>query len=142
MKTNAKAGERLPSAHLAAMLDAYITTALWSSNDESTEQGGEPLDRNYGREDLAPETLETMTRDVARFAAAHSEAIESWPGAAGRSDDPYYSAGHDLWLNRNGHGAGFWDGDWPEPQASELDAAAKALGSCDLYVGDDGLIYC
>lgn len=21
-------------------------------------------------------------------------------------------AGHDLWLTRNGHGAGFWDGDW------------------------------
>jgi hypothetical protein len=23
-------------------------------------------------------------------------------------------AGHDFWLTRNGHGAGFWDGDWPE----------------------------
>lgn len=22
-------------------------------------------------------------------------------------------AGHDFWLTRNGHGAGFWDGDWP-----------------------------
>lgn len=21
-------------------------------------------------------------------------------------------AGHDFWLTRNGHGAGFWDGDW------------------------------
>ena len=21
---------------------------------------------------------------------------------------------HDFWLTRNGHGAGFWDGDWPE----------------------------
>ena len=23
-------------------------------------------------------------------------------------------AGHDFWLTRNGHGAGFWDGDWPK----------------------------
>jgi hypothetical protein len=22
--------------------------------------------------------------------------------------------GHDFWLTRQGHGAGFWDGDWPE----------------------------
>ncbi len=22
-------------------------------------------------------------------------------------------AGHDFWLTRNRHGAGFWDGDWP-----------------------------
>lgn len=23
-------------------------------------------------------------------------------------------AGHDFYLTHNGHGAGFWDGDWPE----------------------------
>ena len=25
---------------------------------------------------------------------------------------PAAQAGHDFWLTRNGHGAGFWDGDW------------------------------
>ena len=29
------------------------------------------------------------------------------------SDDQAIDAGHDFWLTRNGHGAGFWDGDWP-----------------------------
>ena len=28
------------------------------------------------------------------------------------SDDEIVQAGHDFWLTRNGHGAGFWDGDW------------------------------
>jgi hypothetical protein len=50
-------------------------------------------------------------------------------------------AGHAFWLTRNGHGAGFWDGDWPEPHASALDEASKAFGSFDLYVGDDGMIH-
>jgi hypothetical protein len=132
-----------PSAvDLETMLDAYVTCALWSSTDNSDDQGGEPLDANYSCNDLAPETLEAMRLDVERFARAHASAIETWPGKAGRNDDPYYSAGHDLWLNRNGHGCGFWDGDWPEPAATELDEAAKAMGGVDLYVGDDGLIYC
>lgn len=30
------------------------------------------------------------------------------------SDDQIVQAGHDFWLTRNGHGAGFWDGDWPK----------------------------
>ncbi len=50
-------------------------------------------------------------------------------------------AAHDFWLTRCGHGAGFWDGDWPEPAATVLDNAAKAFGNVDLYVGDDGQIY-
>lgn len=50
-------------------------------------------------------------------------------------------AGHDFWLTRCGHGAGFLDGDWPEPHASALDEAAKAFGNVDLYVGDDGRIW-
>ncbi len=47
-------------------------------------------------------------------------------------------AGHDFWLTRNGHGCGFWDGDWPEPQASLLTQASKAFGGVDPYVSDDG----
>jgi len=61
-------------------------------------------------------------------------------GATGATPE---QIGHDLWLNRNGHGAGFWDR--PElygPITSEhLDAYARALGQVWAYVGDDGFIY-
>ena len=122
---------------LAAMLRAYGECALWSS----TGDDGEPLDAGRDFFDLPPKTVEAMRADVERFARAHADAIETWPGASGRNDDPYGAAGHDLWLTRNGHGAGFWDGDWPEPAATELDEAAKRMGGVDLYVGDDGRIY-
>ena len=53
----------------------------------------------------------------------------------------YSQAGHDFWLTRNGHGAGFWDGDWPDRTGHRLSEAAKSYGEYHLYVGDDGKIY-
>ncbi|MCU9611740.1 hypothetical protein OEK97_27930, partial [Escherichia coli] len=50
-------------------------------------------------------------------------------------------AGHDFWLTHNGHGAGFWDGDWPEPFATQLTNAANEFNEIDLYVGDDQQIH-
>lgn len=110
---------------------AYVSTALWISTDESNESGGEPLDMNYGPEDIAPESLEQIIADCAKFQADNSEDIAS--------DLDY--AGHNFWLTRNGHGAGFWDGDWPEAIGERLTTASKAFGECSLYVGDDGKLY-
>ncbi len=36
--------------------------------------------------------------------------------------------GHDLWLTRNRHGAGFWDGDYPDDLGQALTDAAHAMG--------------
>jgi hypothetical protein len=109
----------------------YLETALWSSHDESDESGGEPMDANYGIDDIHPDTLRQMIADCQRFQEAHWDAIVA----------DLSRAGHDFWLNRNGHGAGFWDGDWPEPDATTLDHASHAFGEYDLYVGDDELIH-
>lgn len=107
--------------------EQYLVTALWSSTDDEV-----PLDQDHGIEDLAPETMEKMVKDAEKFQEENAEAISV--GEDSR-------AGHDFWLTRNGHGAGFWDGDWPEPQAKALTKASEKFGSYDLYVGDDGLIY-
>jgi hypothetical protein len=48
-------------------------------------------------------------------------------------------AGHDLWLTRNGHGAGYWDGDLPEIIGEALTEAAKQAGNMDVYL-DDGVL--
>lgn len=108
--------------------DAYVRAALWSTNDETTPSGGVPLDQNYGPEDIAPETAEKMRADCVDFYARF----------VFDSDD---MAGHDFWLTRNGHGSGFWDGDWSEPEATRYTEAAKSFGEYSLYVGDDGRIW-
>lgn len=145
---------------------AYIECALWSSNDESDESGGEPLDRNYSADDIAPDTLARMIRDCEAFQHQHIGALIG----SEIGDD---RAGHCFWLNRNGHGSGFWDeysqttcDDYNREQAiaittrdfSKRDAlkitcgcryhicqrlsdASKIWGSFDLYIGDDGLIH-
>lgn len=106
---------------------AYIECALWSSGDDEHESFDV-----FDFDDLAPEALEQAILGCQQFASTYADEI------ATRSDS---AAGHDLWLTRNGHGAGFWDGDWPEPAATILDRAAKALGETNLYLGDDGKLY-
>lgn len=115
---------------------AYIEAALWSSTDDQ----GDPLDRDYNDDDLAPETLARMEADCREFYVAQGELLTSENcNNAAYGVDSY--AGHDFWLTRNRHGAGFWDGGWREPAAEALSDAAHAYGECNLYVGDDGLIY-
>lgn len=111
---------------LSLFIESYITCSLWSSLDDN----GEPLDDNYSVSDISKETREQMQLDCERFYSQNYDLIK----------DDVIQAGHDFWLTRNGHGAGFWDGDWPE-HGEYLTDACKAFGECDLYIGDDGLIY-
>lgn len=110
---------------------SYIETALWSSNDESDESGGKPLDRNYGIHDIDRDTLARMRADCARFQQDHYDDI---------SED-LRKAGHDFWLTRNRHGAGFWDGDWEKTTGRRLTNISHGYGEVHLYVGDDGKIH-
>ena len=118
-------------------LRSYIETALWSSTDDD----GEPLDEEYFAEDIAPECLEAMREDCERFWAANAADLDvSNCLQFGPDYGPAERAGHDFWLTRNHHGAGFWDGDWRQPAASRLTEAAHAFGEVNLYVSD-GRIY-
>lgn len=124
----------------------YIEAALWteeeSLTDEIEKQG---LPRAYctpGFTDLAPETLKAMIADCETFLKQNSYLIQQ---EIERSPNPFRpltlpSAGHDFWLTRNGHGAGFWDGDWPH-YGDILTEMCKKFPNIDLYLGDDGKIY-
>lgn len=112
-------------------VDAFFETALWSSNDESDESGGEPMDANYDVDDFDEASYQGLRREAEEFRNSH------W----GMIKDDLSRAGHDFWLTRNDHGAGFWDGDWPEPDATALTKDSKTYGGVDLYIGDDGKVY-
>ena len=122
------------SSEMLAALDtftrAYIAAALWSSTDDE----GNPLDDNYGPEDLAPVTLATMIEDCAAFQRDCAMNLE----ASGLSSE---QAGHDFWLTRNHHGAGYWDRGLQADVGRSLTDDAHTWGSFDLYIGDDGQIY-
>jgi hypothetical protein len=110
---------------------AYIEAALWSSTDQSDDQGGEPLDKNYSVEDIAEESMKKIREDCVKFQEKHADLI---------SED-LSRAGHDFWLTRARHGAGYWDGDWPEEAGKTLTEAAHTYGEVNIVVGDDGKLH-
>jgi hypothetical protein len=107
----------------------YAIAALWSSTDDE----GEPLDAVYSIDDISATTYGQMSEDVLQFIKTNEALLI----ASGQSDE---QIGHDFWLTRNGHGAGFWDRGLGDV-GDKLTEACKAFGGVDLYVGDDGLIY-
>jgi hypothetical protein len=130
---------------LKTFTNAYIECLLWAETDDD----GTPLDRTYSAEDLAPEARENIDRDCAAFYA------QAEPMYAGRYNEPGEwsddeRAGHDFWLTRNGHGAGFWDRAYTAAEDGEILAddlgdrlsdLAKTFGEVSPYVGDDGQLY-
>lgn len=115
----------------------YIDCALWSSTDED----GEPLDKLYSVNELAPEALSQMQADCAQFQQDNAaDLAEASTRHTTREWTIAEQHGHDFWLARNGHGAGFWDRGYGEV-GLRLTKASNVWGSSDLYVGDDGLVY-
>lgn len=126
---------------LDTFTQGYIEAAFFTQSGDA-EDGGTVGD--LGFTDLAPETLQSMIEDCREFQKTEAwkltdEALDSGEAVGPHTGD--MQAGHDFWFTRNGHGCGFWDGDWPEPYASKLTEAAKEFGEVSLYVGDDGKIY-
>jgi hypothetical protein len=110
---------------LSACAQQYLETALWSSSDED----GHPLDDQFDVSDFAPEAIQQAEKDCLDFLSTND---------VGDLDEE--QVGHNFWLTRNRHGAGFWDlglgalGD-------RLTKAAHVYGECDVYLGDDGKLY-
>lgn len=109
-------------------LRQYLITALWSSSDCE----GTPFDQNHDIDDIAPESLEKAQADCQKFKSEAGDLLE------GLSES---TAGHDFWLTRNGHGAGFWDGDYEEKTGEALTVLSKKFSEVSVVKGDDGKLY-
>jgi hypothetical protein len=120
------------------MFQAYVECALWSCSveedyaavndmapDVSLESAG------FGPDDIATEALDSMRVDVLDFIEGAGSDLDTIDAE---------QAGHDFWLTRCGHGAGFWDRGLGE-LGDRLTAMAQPYGEIYLYVGDDDLVY-
>lgn len=121
-----------------SMVDQYLETALWSSmisegtEDAPGKRDGEPFDAYFAVSDFTAEARSQAEAECAAFLA-----LPGISDICARYDDG--DIGHNLWLNRNGHGAGFWDGDFEDAEGDgdKLSAAAESLGEVDLTVTKD-----
>lgn len=88
--------------YLERFTKAYVEAALWSSltdDDEGFDDAG------FSWDDIDNESRQRIEADCERFTREN---------AADLLDIDAAQAGHDFWLTRNGHGAGFWDRDLGE----------------------------
>lgn len=121
-------------------LTGYQEAALWSSIDTIKNDEGEEetvhLDDGYEMHEETKAKFRQDCKDFCDFAEPQLRRAIDCTGYGA------VQAGHDLWLTRAGHGAGYWDrGQLPRELREQLSDAARDAGSRELYIGDDGLIH-
>lgn len=121
-------------------LEAFTKACIEALYFTDTGDDGQPSTDD----ELSEESLAKIRSECESFWNENGETILGCDELVKRGSGQYSvaaQAGHDFWFTRNGHGVGFWDGDWPEPQATILDAASKRFGPMDTYLGDNGQIW-
>lgn len=115
-----------------AFIDGYVECALWA---DCMPPESDPEGELGGRENLTirPAARSKMSEDCITFVIANITDLELYCEL--RSYDPAQGkvesyAGHDFWLTRGGHGAGFWDRGLGE-LGERLSDAARAYGEPD-----------
>lgn len=127
---------------LTQFVSAYVECLLWAETGDNDE----PLDANYDSTDIAPEAFDHIHTDCQQFLERAIDILDDCECMRGCGEySKMEQAGHDFWLTRNGHGAGFWDGDWTHEDidnvGDKLTDIAKKFPEQWPYIGDDGLIY-
>jgi hypothetical protein len=105
--------------------EAYIECLLWA------DCGPDSNCADINLSDFAEETLDQIKVDCKSFQTRAGELL---------SNIDQVQAGHDFWLTRNHHGAGFWDRGYGEI-GEKLTSISHEYGELSPYKGDDGKVY-
>jgi hypothetical protein len=111
------------NAFCEATIEAHLWADCFVDDPETGELTAEPMDH----------AANLLTEKAAR--AIRSDCADFWVANVRMIRDRPEQAGHDFALTRNGHGAGFWDGDWPE-HGDMLTEASKPFGTRSLWFND------
>ncbi len=84
-------------------------------------------------DDIDASAIASAKEDCDDFQKANAADLE----ATGADDG---QLGHDFYLTRNRHGAGFWDRGYG-PAGDRLTKAAHVYGDSTAYLGDDDRVY-
>lgn len=106
---------------------AYLECALWTSDpDPSPGEWAEHDD--WTIDNIDPESIAAVLEDCDAFRESAGNLLDD--------ADPV-QAGHDFWLTRNGHGAGFWDrprDTYPnDPTGRQLTDLSKPYGEANVW---------
>jgi hypothetical protein len=105
---------------------------------ECTSDREELADASFA--ELAPDALKRIIEDCNDFQTSFRADLDEATDNGRINGYDMQRAGNDFWYTRNGHGTGFWDRDLGDI-GKRLTEMSKPYSSCDLYRGDDQLIY-
>lgn len=110
----------------------YLAAAEWLARSETGDEANpDAIDNATG---WAEDALAEAVADCKAFQASCQAEIALYQMLARRGAE---SAGHDFYLSRNGHDAGFFDrGD--HPTFGYLQDQAEAFGNADAILCEDG----
>jgi hypothetical protein len=111
-------------------VEGYLDAVVFTENEEGVLE--------FDRDDLTDGFVAVAKAECRAFAEAAWVLLADAVRVEGYDA---HQAGIDFWLTRNGHGAGFWDGDLPEALGEELTQLAHGFSMKEIYEGDDEEIY-
>lgn len=112
-------------------LSGYLRAAVFTGHhypEPENMDDSRPMDSVYSVDDIPREIRKELGSDCRDFLNSCAFMVAENPERAGM----------DFHLTRNGHGAGFWDGDWPE-FGDELTARSKPFGTAEIYSDPTGI---
>jgi len=127
--------------NIKKIMDSYLECAIWTEEERLEDENTEGYEGEI--KDLIPEAdlnIHNFSDDSKIKAYEDIKLFLKYAGDAVNGIDEE-QLGHDIWLSRNGHGAGFFDRGYDDDIEKRLMDSAHKIGGVDVYLGDDGLLY-
>ena len=112
--------------------DHFIEAMLWASQDSDGE--GEYLDENYSINDVDTESKMFIKKHIEAFIQENHEIIKEL-------EISEEMIGHDLFLDTQGHGVGFWDRGYGSLGNKLSKNASKHFNDSMYAFAQDGKVY-
>ena len=127
--------------NIKKIMDNYLECAIWTEEERLKEENTEGYEGEI--KDLIPEADLNIHNFSDNSKIKAYEDIKLFLKYAGNAVDGIdeEQLGHDIWLSRNGHGAGFFDRGYDDEIEKKLMDSAHKIGGKYVYLGDDGLLY-
>lgn len=129
---------KLPERFPRLATNAYVEAMLWTESDWTEENRDDTnwLDQGESYSSFSVANRSKILEDVLDFIQSCGPELILRYLEVGTPEQ----FGHDFWLTRNHHGAGFWDRGYGEI-GEVLTELAHAAGGRGPYRGDDGNLY-
>jgi hypothetical protein len=107
------------------ILNSYLETAIWAEESDENDLQGKTI-HEIDKNSKANSAIE-IYQFLQKAQQEASDELNTYDEEA---------IGHNLWLSRNGHGAGFFD-----DNNDKLQNLARNMKPVDIYLGNDNKIY-